>query len=165
VAIVGAGEAGAHVTLTSRPSITQGWARQSAKRAFAMAGLAPRDMEVAQLYDCYTIAVLILIEELGFCPGQGGAFIAEHGLVHDGGFPCNTNGGQLSFSQPGGGGGMILVVEGARHGLVQGNGGVMPEEVTLILSNAARPCRRPARCRRLRRSAGRSGTRHGKAAC
>ncbi len=153
VAIVGAGEAGAHVTLTSRPSITQGWARQSAKRAFAMAGLAPRDIDVAQLYDCYTIAVLILIEELGFCPaGQGGAFIAEHGLVHDGGFPCNTNGGQLSFGQPGGGGGMILVVEGARqlmgragdrqvkgarHGLVQGNGGVMAEEVTLILSNAA----------------------------
>ncbi len=151
ISILGAGEAGSHLNIARRPDITHSWAQDSAAKAFAMAGLKAADMDVAQLYDCYTIAVLILLEDLGFCAkGQGGAFVAGHDLTWSGDFPCNTSGGQLSYGQPGGAGGMIPVVETVRQlmgragerqvlnaskGVAHGNGGVMADEVTLVLAN------------------------------
>lgn len=151
VALLGAGEAGSHTSITSRRDITTSWAKDSAARAFAMAGLAPERADFAQIYDCYTIAVLMFLEDLGFCAkGQGGAFVAERDMGFAGDFPCNTNGGQLSYGQAGAAGGMTHVVEGVRQlmgragerqvrgasvGVVHGNGGVMSDQVTLILGN------------------------------
>jgi len=122
---------------------------QSAQRAFAMAGLAPRDVTLAEIYDCYTSAVLIELEDAGFCKkGEGGPFLEAHDLTYGGDFPLNTHGGMLSFGQPGLGGGMTLVVEGARQvmgragqrqvkrndvAFVHGNGGTFTEECSLIL--------------------------------
>lgn len=151
VAILGAGEAGSHTSITTRRDITTSWAKDSAARAFSMAGVAPDRTDFAQIYDCYTIAVLVFLEDLGFCAkGQGGAFVDERDMGFRGDFPCNTNGGQLSYGQAGAAGGMSLVVEGVRQlmgragerqvvdasvGVVHGNGGVMADQVTLVLSN------------------------------
>lgn len=149
VRILGAGEAGSHVSITSRRDLTTSWAKDSAARAYAMAGVGPDRADFAQIYDCYTIAVLMFLEDLGFCAkGHGGAFVDERDMGFAGDFPCNTNGGQLSFGQAGAAGGMIHVVEGVRQlmgragerqvkdasvGVVHGNGGVMSDQVTLVL--------------------------------
>lgn len=122
---------------------------ESARRAFSMAGLVPRDVTLAEIYDCYTSAVLIELEDAGFCEkGEGGPFVASHDLTFAGDFPLNTHGGMLSFGQPGLGGGMTLVVEGARQimgraggrqvarndiAFVHGNGGTFTEECSLLL--------------------------------
>ena len=114
-----------------------------------MAGLAPKDMDFVCPYDCYTITVIVTLEDAGFCKkGQGGAFVEEHDLTWKGDFPCNTHCGQLSFGQPGLAGGMSHVTEAVRQlmgrggerqvknahlGYVNGNGGIMSEQVSLVL--------------------------------
>src|SRR5262245_3830687 len=126
---------------------------ESARSAFAMAGLTPRDVTLAEIYDCYTSAVLIELEDAGFCAkGEGGPFVESHDLTYAGDFPLNTNGGMLSFGQPGLGGGMTLVVEAVRQlmgragtrqvarndvAFVHGNGGTFTEECSLVLAREA----------------------------
>jgi acetyl-CoA acetyltransferase len=124
----------------------------ASRRAFAMAGLAPGDMDMAQVYDCYTITALLTLEDAGFCEkGTGARFVRDHDLTFRGDFPVNTHGGQLGFGQPGMAGGMTQVIEAvrqlqgrceerqlARHDLayVSGTGGVMSEQTALILEGA-----------------------------
>ncbi|HMW22155.1 MAG TPA: thiolase family protein [Burkholderiaceae bacterium] len=121
----------------------------ASRRAFEMAGCRPADVHMAQIYDCYTITVLLTLEDAGFCPkGEGLRFLREHDFTFKGDFPMNTHGGQLSFGQTGSAGGMTQVIEamqqiqgraGARqlhrHDLayVSGTGGVMSEQGALIL--------------------------------
>ena len=88
----------------------------SSKRAYEMAGVGPADMSMVSLYDCYTITVILSLEDAGFCEkGLGGAFVESTDLTYKGSLPTNTHGGQLSFSQPGLAGGMSHVVESARQ--------------------------------------------------
>jgi acetyl-CoA acetyltransferase len=126
----------------------------ASRRAFAMAGLRPGDMDMAQIYDCYTITVLLTLEDAGFCAkGQGMQFLRDHDFTFKGDFPMNTHGGQLSFGQTGTAGGMTQVIEAMqqiqgrsgqrqlqRHDLayVSGTGGVMSEQGALILQGATR---------------------------
>jgi acetyl-CoA acetyltransferase len=147
--LLGAGEFANHSTITYAPSITTSPIEVAAANAFKMAGLRPSDMDLACPYDCYTITVIVSLEDAGFCKkGQGGPFVAEHDLTYAGDFPCNTHGGQLSFGQPGLGGGMSHVTEGIRQlmgrggarqvknaslAYVNGNGGIMSEQASLIL--------------------------------
>jgi len=71
----------------------------SAPAAFAMAGIAPADVDVLALYDPFTIVALMQIEDMGFCKkGEGGAFVAENRLGFDGELPYNTHGGLLSHA-------------------------------------------------------------------
>ena len=71
---------------------------------------------MASIYDCYTITVLMTLEDAGFCEkGQGMSCVADHDLTYRGDFPLNTAGGQLSFGQAGMAGGMHHVVDGARQ--------------------------------------------------
>ena len=93
--------------------ITRSPAVVSAKRAFQMAGLNPSDMDFAEIYDCYTITVMITLEDAGFMPkGESGPGYAEHDTTYKGDFPVNTHGGQLSYGQQAGNtGGFSQVME------------------------------------------------------
>jgi acetyl-CoA C-acetyltransferase len=122
---------------------------RAADKAFAMAGLGRSDVDVASIYDCYAITVLMSLEDAGFCAkGEGMSWITDHDLTYRGDFPLNTAGGQLSFGQAGMAGGMHHVVDGARQimgragdaqvrdchtAFVTGNGGIMSEQVALLL--------------------------------
>jgi acetyl-CoA C-acetyltransferase len=147
----GLGEAGGHQSIAHAESLTTSLVKAAAERAFQMAKVKPKDMDFVQPYDCYTITVVVTLEDAGFCQkGEGGKFVAEHDLTYQGDFPCNTHGGQLSFGQPGLAGGMSHVIEGVRQlmgragerqvknaklGYVNGNGGIMAEQCSLILGN------------------------------
>ena len=118
--------------------------------AFSMAGIGLRDVDVVELYDCYTFTVLVTLEDYGFCPkGEGGPFVAEHHTGPGGRLALNTGGGQLSsfymwgmtpvseaVIQVRGDGGAR---QAARHdvALVSGNGGVLSTHSTLVLSRLA----------------------------
>jgi acetyl-CoA acetyltransferase len=122
---------------------------RAADRAFAMAGLGRSDVDIASIYDCYTITVLMSLEDAGFCAkGKGMSWINDHDLTCRGDFPLNTAGGQLSFGQAGMAGGMHHVVDGTRQimgraadaqvrecnvAFVTGNGGIMSEQVALLM--------------------------------
>ena len=117
-----------------------------------MAGLKPADIELLSLYDCYPITVIITLEDAGFCAkGEGGCFVADNDLTYRGDFPCNTHGGQLSMGQASFAGGMSHIIEVVRQlrgeagerqvarnrlAFVNGNGGVMSTESSLILGRA-----------------------------
>ncbi len=147
--LLGAGEYSNHASITYAPSITTSPIKYAAEAAFKMAGLKPTDMNFVCPYDCYTITVIVTLEDAGFCKkGQGGPFVMEHDLSYVGDFPCNTHGGQLSFGQPGLAGGMSHVTEGirqlmgrggerqvknARVGYINGNGGIMSEQASLVM--------------------------------
>ncbi len=147
--LLGAGEASRGIMLSQADSITTSPVAVSAPEAFRMAGVTPRDVNLVSVYDCYTITVLVTLEDAGFCrKGQGGPFVEEHDLTYSGDLPLNTHGGQLSFGQPGLAGGMSHVTEAARQlqgragerqvrdcglAFVNGNGGIMSEQASLVL--------------------------------
>ena len=147
--ILGAGESVTHSSFSQAPRLLDTGVGIAARAAFGMAGVEPGDIGLASLYDCYTIMVLLTLEEAGFCgPGEAGAFVDAHDLTWSGDFPVNTHGGQLSFGQPGMAGGMSHVTEAIRQlqgragdrqvpsldlAYVHGNGGVIAEQVGLVL--------------------------------
>jgi acetyl-CoA acetyltransferase len=147
--IKGFGEHIAFKTPTYAENLLHTPIARAADRAFAMAGLGRTDVDVASIYDCYTITVLMSLEDAGFCAkGEGMAWVTDHDLTHRGDFPLNTAGGQLSFGQAGMAGGMHHVVDAARQimgragdaqvrechtGFVSGNGGIMSEQVALLM--------------------------------
>lgn len=150
VIVLGGGEGHTHAHLTHAPDLLSNGAHIAGDTAFVQAGVERRDVDFVQLYDCFTIAVALQLEELGFCPrGEGAAFAASGALGHDGSLPFNTNGGMLSFHN----GGIYHVTEAVRQlrhevgarqvvdaevGLVQGNGGVYSHHATVILARGGR---------------------------
>ncbi len=115
--------------------------------AFAMAGVTLRDVDVVELYDCYTFTVLVTLEDYGFCgKGEGGPYAAEHHTGPGGRLALNTGGGQLSSFYMWGmtpvseaviqlrGEGGARQVERHDVALVSGNGGVLSTHATLVLS-------------------------------
>lgn len=147
--IKGFGEHLSFKTPTYAPDLLKSPMVPCAEKAFAMSGVKPSELDMASLYDCYTITVLITIEDAGFCKkGEGIQFVREHDLTYKGDFPVNTHGGQLSFGQAGLAGGMSHVTEAARQIMhrayanqvqkcdtvfVTGNGGILSEQVALVL--------------------------------
>jgi acetyl-CoA acetyltransferase len=74
------------------------------------------DIDFLEIYDDYPIAVMIQIEDLGFCKkGEGGKFVDAHDLTYKGDFPVNTGGGELSVGQAGLAGGFLHIVEALRQ--------------------------------------------------
>ncbi|MCA9826416.1 MAG: thiolase family protein, partial [Dehalococcoidia bacterium] len=135
------------------PSLTSIPIAGCADRAFKMAGASRDSIDCAQLYDCYTITVLLSIEDSGFCKkGEGGRFVEEHDLRFDAGdWPLNTNGGQLGMGQAGMAGGMYHITEAIRQiqgraeerqlptcerVYVSGTGGFMSEQASLVMEGA-----------------------------
>ena len=85
----------------------------AAKALWEMAGVSPRDVDVAQLYDAFTPLVLGSLEEYGFCaPGEAGAFVEDGGLEVGGRLPNNTSGGSLSEAYVHG---INLIIEAVRQ--------------------------------------------------
>jgi acetyl-CoA acetyltransferase len=86
---------------------------KSGQKAYAMAGLGPKDIGALQLYDCFTYMVLVQLEDYGFCAkGEGGPFAASGALRMDGALPSNTSGGQLSEGHVEG---MLQILEAVRQ--------------------------------------------------
>jgi acetyl-CoA acetyltransferase len=128
------------------PAIHTG-AGTSGRLALRQAGIELSDVDVLELYDCYTYTVLVTLEDYGFCEkGEGGAFVADGRLGPGGSLPCNTGGGQLSGFYMWGFTPLAEAVIQARgqagerqaaehdHVLVSGNGGVLNFHSTMILS-------------------------------
>jgi len=116
--------------------------------AFGMAGIGLQDIDVVELYDCYTFTVLVTLEDYGFCTkGEGGPFVAGGRVAPGGTLPVNTGGGQLSSFYMWGmtpvseaviqlrGDGGARQVPKAQVALVSGNGGILSTHSTLVLSN------------------------------
>ena len=137
--------------VSSMADLTVTAANQSGREAFAMAGLEPKDIDVVQLYDAFTINTLLFLEDLGFCPkGEGGRFVADGAIAPGGTLAVNTNGGGLSCVHPGMYGIFALIeavrqlrgdcgerqVENARTALAHGNGGMLSSQATALLGTA-----------------------------
>lgn len=148
VVVLGYGESTTHSAMASEPDLLRPGAQDSGRRAFAMAGLRPGDVDVAQLYDSFTITVLLTLEALGFCgPGEAGGFVADGRIRPGGAFPLNTSGGGLSYNHPGMFGVLLLVeavrqlrgecgdrqVPGAEVAVAHGTGGIFSTHATVLL--------------------------------
>ncbi|MBO2449695.1 thiolase family protein [Actinomadura barringtoniae] len=126
-------------------------AQTSGPIAMKMAGVTVDDVDICQLYDCYTYTVLVSLEDYGFCgKGEGGAFVASGALGPGGALPTNTGGGQLSAYYMWGMTPLSEAVVQARGQggerqadkndvvLVSGNGGILDHHSTLIVSPHAK---------------------------
>ncbi len=112
------------------------------------AGVRPDEMDMAMIYDSFTLTVLLLLEDLGFCKkGEGGAFVQDGRIALGGQLPINTDGGGLSANHPGMRG-IFLIIEAARQlrgqcgprqvkdaklALAHGSGGLLSSQATTIL--------------------------------
>lgn len=115
VYVLGAATAQSHWTIGQMPDFTTTAAAKCGPEALARAGIEPADVDTVQLYDSFTITVLMLVEDLGFCQkGEGGSFVAEGHLRRGGRLPLNTDGGGLSASHSGMRG-IFLLIEAARQ--------------------------------------------------
>jgi acetyl-CoA acetyltransferase len=147
--VLGHGESHTHNTIANMPDLAVHQAAvASGRAAFDMAGLTPADIDVVEIYDSFTITVILTLEALGFCQhGEGGAFVSGQRTAPGGPFPMNTNGGGLSYCHPGMYGIFLLIeaarqlrgecgprqVEGAHLALAHGTGGVLSSAATVIL--------------------------------
>lgn len=96
--------------------ITQTGHAAAGRKALAQAGLKPADIRMFHPYDDFLIAVLMQLEQIGFCqPGEGSRFVLDHDLSHAGDLPLNTGGGQISAGQAGLAGGAHNFVEATRQ--------------------------------------------------
>ncbi|MCY4262315.1 MAG: thiolase family protein [Candidatus Dadabacteria bacterium] len=146
----GMGQGYSHQYLTSLDNLDQIYnaVERSGKKAFGTAGIEVEDVDLAFLYDCFTITVLLELEGLGFVPkGEGGAFALEGRMEIGKDLPVNTHGGLLSQAHLGA---MHHVVEatlqlrgdaGSRQvddaevAVVHGNGGIVSAHSTVVLGN------------------------------
>jgi acetyl-CoA acetyltransferase len=115
VYVLGAAGAETHWNISQMPDFTRTAGALCGPIAFAQAGITPADVDTIQFYDSFTITVLLLLEDLGFCAkGEGGPFVAEGHLRRGGDLPLNTDGGGLSCSHSGMRG-IFLLIEAARQ--------------------------------------------------
>ncbi len=115
VRVLGAGESHSHWHIAQMPDLTVSPGVVSAREAFGLAGVGPEEMDFVQPYDNFTSAVIVHLEDLGFCKkGEGGPFVAGGRLGPGGDLPAMTSGGGLSYSHPGMLG-LLLLVEAVRQ--------------------------------------------------
>jgi acetyl-CoA acetyltransferase len=152
VRVVGMGQGHTHEHIVAAPSLTDFGCKASSARAFEQAGLKPCDIDVGQIYDSFTITLLVELESMGFFGrGEAGPAILNGALDLGGSLPCNTHGGLLSHGHSGAAGGMFHVVEAvaqlrheagdrqvpqARHVFVHGDGGILSAHCSIILGRS-----------------------------
>src|SRR6266542_959150 len=148
IAVLGYGEATTNQGMSAIPDLTSTGAVEAGRRAFEMAGLGAADIDVVELYDSFTITVLLTLEALGFCGrGEAGAYVAGGRLAPGGDRPINTSGGGLSYCHPGMFG-IFLLIEAvrqlrgeagprplprARTAVCHGTGGMLSTHATVVL--------------------------------
>lgn len=149
VEVLGAGQGHTHEHIVAAPSLTHFGCARSAALAFGRAGVTPADIDVAEIYDSFTVTLAVELESIGFfAHGEAGAAAARGDLDRDGRLPCNTHGGLLSYGHSGTAGGMFHVVEAvhqlrgraelrqvadARLAFVHGDGGILSAHCSLVL--------------------------------
>lgn len=113
VYVLGSGQAKASISLHDRPNLTSiPSTKEAAETAYRMAGLEPKDVDVAEVHDCFTIAEVIAVEDLGFFKKGEGGKAAEEGYTDIGGkIPVNVSGGLLGKGHPIGATGIAQIVE------------------------------------------------------
>lgn len=148
VRVLGWGEATSHTGMATRDDVLDCGADRSAAMAYARAGLSPSDVDLAMLYDSFTITPLLSLEALGLCPaGEAAAFVADGNTRPGGRLSMNTNGGGLSYCHPGQYG-VLLLVEAVRQlrgecgdrqvpdvevAVAHGTGGILSHSATALL--------------------------------
>jgi acetyl-CoA acetyltransferase len=148
VEVLGHAETTTHDAMSQVPDLLRQGSASTARRAFEMAGLAPSDVDVTQIYDAFTINVLVGLENLGFCGyGEAKDFVKGGRIAPGGDFPLNTQGGGLSYCHPGMFG-IFLLIEAVRQlrgeagprqvsdskvALCHGTGGIFSAHSTVIL--------------------------------
>ena len=146
----GMGQGYSHQYLTTLDNLDQIYnaVERSGQKAFNTAGIEPGDVDIAFLYDCFTITVLLELEGLGFVPkGEGGAFALEGRMEIGKDLPVNTHGGLLSQAHLGAmhhvveatlqlrGDAGCRQVENPEVAVVHGNGGIVSAHSTVVLGN------------------------------
>ena len=146
--VLGSCEGHSHAHISQMPDLTVTAAAMTAPRAFSEAGIRPDEIDMAMIYDSFTITVLLLLEDLGFCKkGEGGAFVQDGRIGIGGQLPINTDGGGLSSNHPGMRGIFLIIeatrqlrgqcgarqVEGAKLAVAHGGGGLLSSQATTIL--------------------------------
>ena len=149
--LLGVGEATDHYQIAQMPDLTTSAAKASSARAYAQARITVSDIDVVQLYDAFTINMILFLEDLGFCKkGEGGDFVASGAIGPGGQLPVNTNGGGLACVHPGMYG-LFTIVEAYRQltgtagdrqvaadlAVAHANGGFLSSQVTAVLGSAA----------------------------
>jgi acetyl-CoA acetyltransferase len=148
VSILGMGQHHPHWSLLDAPTLTTLGGKKSSETAYRMAGLKPKDMHFAQIYDCFTITAMITLEDYGFCKkGEGKDFVKNGRITIGGQLPLNTHGGLLSQAHLEG---QLHITEAvkqlrgneveperqvpnAKVGIVSGHGGSLAMHATMIL--------------------------------
>lgn len=149
VSILGAGQGHTHEHISAAPSLVDFGCKQSSQRAIEKAGIALADIQFAEIYDSFTITLLIELESIGFFGrGEAGSACLDDALRATGELPCNTHGGLLSYGHSGAAGGMFHVIEAVRQlrheadgrqvrdaeiGFVHGDGGILSAHCSLVL--------------------------------
>jgi len=145
VPILGFGGGNTSVELQNRACLTTTEAVRSSRLAFDMAGVRPIDVDVAQIYDCFSVAVLMTLEDYGFCnKGSVYDFVRDGQIEFGGRLPINTSGGLLSETGMPGmqlihegvrqmRGSATLQVPGAKLCAISNQGGAMHTHATLLL--------------------------------
>ncbi|MCD4524367.1 acetyl-CoA acetyltransferase [Nocardioides sp. cx-173] len=148
VEVLGYGERTTNSSFTSVDDLAVPGARGSVQDAYARAGITAADLDLAQVYDSFTITAALSVEALGLCgPGEALEYI-QGGTIRPGGaLPLNTSGGGLSYCHPGQYGVLLLVeavrqlrgecgarqVPGAEVAVAHGTGGILSTHATVVL--------------------------------
>lgn len=149
VEILGAGQGHTHEHIVAAPSLVDFGCKTSSHTAFARAGVTASDIDVAQIYDSFTITLAVELESIGFFErGEAGVAAAAGALGLGGTLPCNTHGGLMSYAHSGAAGGMFHAVEAvhqlrgqadarqvhdAKLAFVHGDGGILSAHCSLVL--------------------------------
>lgn len=148
IEVLGFADSHSHMGISQMPNLVRTAAAVTGPKALEMAGLSVSDIDVTEIYDSFTITVLLCLEDLGFCAkGEGGAFVSGQRTAPGGEFPLNTSGGGLSYCHPGMFGIFLMIeavrqlrgecgerqVDSAKTALVHGVGGVLSSHATLVL--------------------------------
>lgn len=152
ITVLGWGECTTSSSMAQVPDMLVPGASTSGRRALADAGLTVEEIDVVELYDSFTINVLLSLEALGFCGrGEAAEFIQDGRIRPGGAFPLNTSGGGLSYCHPGMLGLLLIIeavrqlrgecgarqVQGARTALAHATGGILSTHGTVVLGVSA----------------------------